>query len=308
MTAITPRAAAGTTSDLVRPRSRVDWPRTITFLAAASMIALLFLVLGFIVVNGLQLFTKGVGILDILSTNWKPSAAQPLYGILDFILGTIAVTALAILFAGPIAIGLALFLAEIAPAWARSIVQPALEVFVGVPSVVWGWLGITILVPFLRANLRPLGFNLGFSWFAGSVVLTVMILPTITAVAFDAFRSLPRDYTSASLALGSTRWQTYRRVLIPAASAGLLTAIVLGLARAAGEALAVQMVIGNQPTVPTSITKPISTLTSAITLDMGNTVFGEPWNDALWTMALVLLMLSLAFVLIIRLVNARRAH
>jgi phosphate transport system permease protein len=99
-----------------------------------------------------------------------------------------------------------------------------------------------------------------------------------------------------------------RRTLIPAASAGLLTAIVLGLARAAGEALAVQMVIGNRPTIPTSLTQPMSTLTSQITMDMGNTVQGEPWNEALWSMALVLLLLSLAFVLLIRVINARRAR
>ncbi len=307
MTAITP-SARSTSADLVGSPSRVDWPRTVTFVAALSMVALLFLVLGFIVVNGLQLFGKGVGITDVLSSEWRPSSSTPKYGILDFILGTIAVTAVAILLAAPIALGLALFLAEVAPDWARRIVQPALEVFVGVPSVVWGWLGITILVPFLRTNFRDIGFTLGFSWFAGSLVLAIMILPTVTAVAFDTFRALPRDLTTASLALGSTRWQTFRRVLIPAGSAGLLTAVVLGVARAAGEALAVQMVIGNRPSLPTSLTSPVSTLTSQITLDMGNTVFGEPWNDALWTMALVLLLLSLSFVLIIRLVNARRSR
>jgi len=307
MTAISP-SATPTPITLTGSRSRLDLPRTVTFVAALSMVALLFLVLGFITWNGIQLFTKGVGVGEILSDTWKPSSSTPRYGILDFIAGTIAVTAVAILMAAPIAIGLALFLAEVAPAWARRIVQPALEVFVGVPSVVWGWLGITILVPFLRDHFRNLGFTLGFSWFAGSLVLAIMILPTVTAVAFDAFRVLPRDYTTASLALGSTRWQTFRNVLIPSARAGLLTAIVLGLARAAGEALAVQMVIGNRTSFPSSPAAPMSTLTSQITLDMGNTVFGEPWNDALWTMALVLLLLSLGFVLVIRILNARASR
>jgi phosphate transport system permease protein len=175
-----------------------------------------------------------------------------------------------------------------------------MEVFVGIPSVVYGWLGITILVPFLRENFRGIGFTLGFSWFAGSLVLALMILPTIASIAYDALLTIPGELRSASLALGTTRWQTIRHVLIPAAVTGILTAIVLGMMRAAGEALAVQMVIGNRPVVPTSLTQPMTTLTSQITLDMGNTVAGEPANDALWTMGLILLLISFTFVLLVR--------
>src|SRR4029078_11195102 len=133
-------------------------------------------------------------------------------------------------------------------------------------------------------NLSGLGFTLGFSWFAGSLVLSLMILPTITSLSYDSFRAVPADMRNASLGLGTTRWQTIRHVLIPAALTGILTAIVLGMMRAAGEALAVQRVIGNRPIVPTSLTQPMTTLTSQITLDMGNTVPGQPWNEALWTM------------------------
>ena len=132
-----------------------------------------------------------------------------------------------------------------------------------------------------------------------------MILPTISAIAYDAFISIPQDLRSASLALGTTRWQTIRHILIPTARAGLLTAVILGMMRAAGEALAVQMVIGNRPTVPTSLTQPMTTLTSQITLDMGNTVSGETWNQALWTMGLVLLVMSFGFVLLVRALGRR---
>ncbi|HVA85401.1 MAG TPA: phosphate ABC transporter permease subunit PstC, partial [Candidatus Saccharimonadales bacterium] len=228
------------------------------------------------------------------------------YGILPFVTGTLGVTGLAIAISAPLSVGVALFLSEVAPPWARAIVQPALEVFVGIPSVVWGWLGITTLVPFLRDYGQSLGFTIGFSWFAGSLVLAIMILPTVTSISYDALRAIPRDLRVASLALGTTRWQTMRHVVVPASAAGILTAIVLGMTRAAGEALAVQMVIGNRPTMPTSITEPMSTLTSQITLDMGNTVFGEPWNNALWTMSLVLLLISVCFVLLVRRLNARR--
>ena len=126
-----------------------------------------------------------------------------------------------------------------------------------------------------------------------------MILPTITAISYDVILSVPAELRSGSVALGTTRWQTIRHVL-PAGMAGIATAVVLGMMRAAGEALAVQMVIGNTPVMPTALTKPVTTLTSQITLDMGNTVQGEPWNQALWTMGLVLLLMSFAFVVLVR--------
>jgi phosphate transport system permease protein len=302
---------------------RIDLPRRIVFLAAVSMIAIIGLLLAFIVWQGLQLFIKdGVSPFAILSPTWNPLAdtgAQ--FGILPFIAGTLFVTVVALLISTPLSVGLAVFLSEVAPHWARSIVQPALEIFVGIPSVVWGWLGITILVPFLSSAsphriilALPMvgkifempGFLTGFSWLAGSLVLSVMVLPTITSVSYDTFRAVPQELRTGSLALGTTRWQTIRHILMPAALPGVLTAVVLGMTRAAGEALAVQMVIGNSPTMPAAITQPVTTLTSQITLDMGNTVFGEPWQDALWTMSLVLLAISIVSVVLVRIINKRR--
>jgi phosphate transport system permease protein len=285
-------------------RDRIDLPRRIVFVAAISMVAIVAALLGFIAWQGIQLFVQnGLPVSSVINTTWSPEDAPISYGILPFVAGTVGVTALAVLIAAPLSIGLALFLSEVAPRWARAVVQPSLEIFVGIPSVVWGWLGLTILVPFLRENFAPLGFTVGFSWLAGSLVLSLMILPTVTTITFDAYRAIPQDLRTSSLALGTTRWQTIRHILIPAAKAGTLTAIVLGLTRAAGEALAVQMVIGNRPTMPTSVTQPLTTLTSQITLDMGNTVFGAPDNNVLWTMGLVLLAISMISVLAIRAVN-----
>ena len=288
---------------------RIDLPRRIVFVAAISMVAIVAALLGFIAWQGIQLFVQnGLPISSVINTTWSPEDAPISYGILPFVAGTVGVTALAVLIAAPLSIGLALFLSEVAPRWARAVVQPSLEIFVGIPSVVWGWLGLTILVPFLRENFAPLGFTVGFSWLAGSLVLSLMILPTVTTITFDAYRAIPQDLRTSSLALGTTRWQTIRHILIPAAKAGTLTAIVLGLTRAAGEALAVQMVIGNRPTMPTSVTQPVTTLTSQITLDMGNTVFGAPDNNVLWTMGLVLLAISMIAVLTIRAVNRAGAN
>jgi phosphate transport system permease protein len=306
-----------------RLSDRLDLPRRVVFVAAASTIVLVALLLLFIGWQGIQLFVKdGYPLSDVLSSTWDPLAdGGPRFGLLPFIGGTVAVTGLALLISTPISVGLALFLSEVAPGWARAVVQPALEMFVGIPSVVWGWLGITILVPFLADTsprqivislpvvgtvLSMPGFLTGFSWLAGSLVLSVMILPTITSVSYDALRAVPQELRTGSLALGTTRWQTIRHMLLPAALPGILTAVVLGMTRAAGEALAVQMVIGNAPVLPAAVTQPVTTLTSQITLDMGNTVFGEPWQDALWTMSLVLLTISIASVVLVRLINKRR--
>ena len=303
----------GLRGTITRPRwatERIDLPRRITFAAAAAMVLLVGLVLAAIVWNGIQLFVAaGVPLTQILSATWAPDPTSPPtnYGLLPFIFGTVGLMALAASIATPLSIGLALFMSEIAPSWARRITQPALEVFVGIPSVVWGWLGLTTLVPFLRQDLSGLGFSVGFSWFAGGVVVALMILPTITAIAYDSLVALPTDLRSGSLALATTRWQTIRHLLLPGAGAGLATAVVLGLMRAAGEALAVQMVIGNAPVIPTGLARPMTTLTSQITLDMGNTVAGEPWNEALWTMGLVLLLISFGFVTLVRLLGRRGA-
>jgi len=295
-------------------RERLDLPRRLTLASAGLVVVLVGLLLVFIAWNGIQLFiASGVPPLQVFTSPWQPdptSQAPVNFGLLPFILGTLAVMALAALMATPLSVGLALFMAEVAPRWARSITQPAMEVFVGIPSVVYGWLGLTVLVPFLRTNLGSLGFVVGFSWFAGSLVLTLMILPTITSVALDAFTAVPGEMRSASLALGTTRWQTIRHVLIPAASGGVITGIVLGMMRAAGEALAVQMVIGNTPVLPFSLAnlaRPIAVLTGEITLDMGNTVSGEPWNQALWTMGLILLVISFTFVTVVRRISRRES-
>lgn len=286
---------------------RLDLPRRLTLLAAAIVVLLVVLLLGFITWNGIQVFTdSGVAFSNIFSSDWSPTEGK--FGILPFIAGTAGAMAVAAVISTPLSVGLAIFMAEIAPRWARNIAQPAMEVFVGIPSVVWGWLGITILVPWLRLNLAWAGFHLGFSWFAGSLVLSLMILPTITSISYDVIASVPRDMRTGSLALGSTRWQTIRHVVLPAATTGIVTAVVLGMMRAAGEALAVQMVIGNRPVMPTGLTDPITTLTSQITLDMGNTVAGETWNQALWTMGLVLMLISFVFVVFVRGLSRRRSY
>jgi phosphate transport system permease protein len=301
------RLARATTG--ISRADRAGIPRYAAFLAAGSMILIVLVMIVFISWNGVQIFVSGdAGLGDVLSTRWAPNSSQQKeYGLLPMLAGSLGTVAIGVILSAPLAVGLALFLAEVAPPMARSIVQPALEVFVGIPSVVWGFMGATALAPFLG----PAGLGitpLPRSMLAGGLVLTVMILPTVTAVAYDSIRSVPEEWRQASYGLGSTRWQLMRHVVIPGSMTGILTAVVLGTARAAGEALAVQMVVGNRPKMPTSIVDPVATLTTQITMDMGNTTLGSTWNDALWTMALVLLGVSLTFVILTRRLGRSSTH
>lgn len=270
--------------------------------AAATAIISTIIIVVFISTKGLSTFlTDGIHIKDfLLSTQWFPDrpAAEggPQVGILAFITGSVIVSLLAVFLSAPLSVACAVFIAEIAPNWGQRVLQPAIEILAGVPSVVYGYIGLSVLVPFIRNNLGGLGFSI----LAGFLVLSIMILPTIVSISTDTLRALPGEWKEAAYALGSTRWQAIRLVLLPAARSGLMTGIVLGLARAFGEALAVQMVIGNTRKIPTSILDPVITLTSAITMDMGNTPMGSLWNNSLWSMGLLLLAMSFTFILIIR--------
>ena len=279
--------------------------RILVFLSAIIMIAATISITIFIGQKGLQAFIyNGVSLIEFLTSKiWDPSNQKhPGYGALPFIFGSFAVTFLAALVAAPLGIGAAIFMTEIAPSWGRKVLQPVIELLVGIPSVVYGFIGLTVLVPFIRDHIGGLGFSL----LSGMIVLSVMILPTITTIATDAMATIPKALREGSYALGATRWQTIRKVLIPAAMPSLLTAIVLGMARAFGEALAVQMVIGNVSKFPHSILDASGTLTTIITLNMGNTTFGSVDNNVLWSMGLILLVISFVFILIIRYLSARR--
>lgn len=274
-------------------------------LCAVIMIAVTISITIFLGVKGLQSFIKnGISLTEFLtSTDWNPTdKANPKFGVLPFIFGSFAVTFLSALVSAPLGIGAAIFMTEIAPSWGKKIIQPVIELLVGIPSVVYGFIGLTVLVPFIRDHIGGLGFSL----LAGTVVLSIMILPTITSIATDAMSSLPKNLREGSYALGATRWQTIRKVLIPAALPTLLTAVILGMARAFGEALAVQMVIGNVKVIPSSLLDAAATLTTIITLNMGHTTYGSVENNTLWSMGLILLIMSFIFIILIRYVSSRR--
>ncbi|AGX42353.1 phosphate ABC transporter permease subunit PstC [Clostridium saccharobutylicum] len=273
-------------------------------LCGILIILITIAIIVFIASKGIRIFVNdGYSVSEFLfKNNWNPNkGAVPSFGALAFILGSTLVSIGAVIISAPIAIALAIFVNVISSKFGKKIIKPSLEILVGIPSVVYGWVGISILVPFIKGNFGGMGFSL----LAGVLVLAIMILPTIATLSIDAIKTIPESHIEASYGLGATRWQTISRVIIPGAKSGILTGVVLGIARAFGEALAVQMVIGNTVKIPDSIFSSMATLTSIITMDMANTVGGTAWNDALWTLALILLVISFIFILIVRMIERR---
>ena len=272
------------------------------FIACAFfMTVIIFSIILFIGNQGLMTF-KDVGVIEFFfSSKWDPWAGE--YGAASFIVGSITVTLLAIIIGGPLGLAGAVFMAKIAPKWVRDLMRPATDLYVAIPSVVYGYIGLTLFIPFFR---DVFGVTTGFGVFVAGVILAIMILPTVISISEDAIRAVPKPLEEASLALGATRWQTIWKVLLPAALPGVLTSIILAMARAIGETMAVQMVIGNTPLLLKGLFTPTSALTSNIVVEMGNTPFGSAWGNSLFLMALVLLIISLGMILGIKKIGARR--
>ncbi|WP_163654974.1 phosphate ABC transporter permease subunit PstC [Listeria sp. PSOL-1] len=282
--------------------------KMVAFICIAIMIISAIAILYFVLSKGLAtFFVNKASVTQFLTgVNWNPSkvnaSGEALIGALPMIVGSFAVTLFAACIAAPLAIGAAIFMVEISPRFGKKVLQPVMELLVGIPSVVYGFIGLSVVVPFIREHTSGSGFGIA----AATIVLTIMILPTVTSLTVDAIKAVPRHYREASLALGATRFQTIWRIVLRVARSGILTAIVFGMARAFGEALAVQMVIGNSAVMPHSLFEPASTLTSILTMGMGNTVMGSLENNVLWSLAMVLLVMSLFFIIIIRFIGRRR--
>lgn len=279
--------------------------KMITLFCLILIVIIVAMILIFVAQKGLStFFVNKINPLKFLfGTEWQPnvkgSDGKPLLGALPMILGSFIVTILSAIIATPFAIGAAVFMTEISPKYGAKILQPVVELLVGIPSVVYGFIGLQIVVPFVRSIFGGTGFGI----LSGVFVLFVMILPTVTFMTVDSLKAVPRHYKEASLAMGATRWQTIWRVILNAAKPGIFTAVVFGMARAFGEALAIQMVVGNSAVIPTSLTTPAATLTSVLTMGIGNTVMGTVQNNVLWSLALVLLIMSLAFNMLMRFIT-----
>ena len=283
--------------------------RYISLAALLLIVVVVLSIFWFVASKGLAtFFANKVNLWDFLTgTKWAPGQkdanGHPFVGAAPMIVGSFLVTLISALIATPFAIGTAVFMTEISPKRGAKILGPVTELLVGIPSVVYGFIGLSVIVPVMRHLFGGSGFGI----LAGAMVLFVMILPTVTSMTVDTLKSVPRHYRESSLALGATRWQMIYKVILRAATPGILTAVVFGMARAFGEALAVQMVVGNAALMPQNLTSPAATLTSVLTQGIGNTVMGSLENNALWSLALILVLMSLVFNSVIRAIAKKGA-
>jgi phosphate transport system permease protein len=269
--------------------------KTILFISAVSAIIVIFSIIFFLISNAYPVF-QITGIWEFLSgIKWNPTGEPPSFGAFSLIVGTLLVTIGAMIIAIPLGLGSAIFISEIATPRMKSIIKPIIELLAGIPSVVFGFFGIIVLTTWLRISFNQPS---GESWLAGSILLGIMAIPTITSVSEDAISSVPREYKEGSLALGATRWQTISKVIIPGALSGITAAIILGIGRAIGETMAVMMVCGNPtygliPEPIINVFSPIKTLTSTLGIEMGEVATGSNHYYALFGLALILLIITL---------------
>jgi len=274
------------------------------FLFAITMIVVVFFVyiLIDIAYNSLDAL-KEVGIINFITGDlWRPSLDS--YGASSLIIGTFFVTAGAMLFSIPVGIGTAIYLNDIASPRIRSILKPACELLAGIPSVVYGFLGMLIFIPMIL-ELFPDQVMYNTSWLAASLVLGIMALPTIISVTQDSLAAVPKSYTEASMALGATRWETTRKVVMRSAISGICAASILGIGRALGETMAVIMVAGNSPIIPEplwNIFSNIRTMTASIAIEMPEITYGSLHFSALFLLGLVLMAIALAVNLFARMI------
>ncbi len=227
---------------------------------------------------------REIGLWDLLSGNkWTPTASNPLFGLLPMIVGSMVITLLALVIGLPIGIATSIFLAELAKGKFAAVLRRSVEMLAAVPSVVYGFVGLTLVVPFVQ----KLG-GTGLSILSAGIILGVMILPTMISVYEVSLRAVPAEFKEGSLALGASHWQTIGRVLIPASRSGLLTAIALSIGRAVGETMAVILVAGNIPKIPDSILDPARTLTVNIIMEMGYVEPGSLHYSALFATGAIL--------------------
>ncbi|WP_293714720.1 phosphate ABC transporter permease subunit PstC [uncultured Parabacteroides sp.] len=255
--------------------------------------------------DGTVLPEENISLSDFFAgTKWYPtSAPAPIFGLIPLLLGTLLVSIGAIVLSLPFGIAVAIYLAEIANKRTREILKPVIELLAGIPSVVYGFFGLVVIVPLIQKGLN---LPVGETAFAGSVVLAIMALPTIITVAEDAMRTTPRAMKEASLALGATQWQTIYKVIIPYSISGITSAVVLGIGRAIGETMAVLMVTGNAAVIPTSFFEPVRTIPATIAAELGEAPAGGAHYQALFLLGAVLFIITLILSITVEYISSKR--
>ncbi|MDD4954008.1 MAG: phosphate ABC transporter permease subunit PstC [Candidatus Omnitrophica bacterium] len=252
----------------------------------------------FVILIFLFLFKEGISVFKTVSPgnflfgkSWYPISEPARLGILPLVMGSLLVTLGAAIISIPIGVACAIYIAEAAPLKIKEVLKAGIEMLAAIPSVVLGFIGMVTLVPWVK---NIFGLPTGLTALSGSIMLAFMAMPTIVSIAEDALYSVPKSYKEGALALGATHWQTIWRVMLPAASSGILAAVMLGLGRVIGETMAVMMITGNAAVMPQSILVPVRTLTATIAAEMGEAVVGSEHYFALFAIGIVLFIISFA--------------
>ncbi len=257
-------------------------------LASIFFVAMIFL---FLLKEGMNVFQTVSPFKFLFGKSWYPISEPAQLGILPLILGSLLVTFGAAVISIPIGVACAIYIAEVAPQNMKEILKSGIELLAAIPSVVLGFIGMVTIVPWVK-NICHL--PTGLSALSGSIMLAFMAMPTIVSIAEDALYSVPKSYKEGALALGATHWQAIHRVMLPAASSGILAAVMLGIGRVIGETMAVMMITGNSAVIPHSILQPVRTLTATIAAEMGEAVVGSEHYFALFAIGIVLFIISFA--------------
>jgi len=270
-------------------------------LAFASLLFLLGITLTLFLEGGPTF--KDVSFLKFLFGKfWYPTHEDAEFGILPLILGSLWVTAGAVLVCVPLGVGSALFINELAGRKLKAFLKPLLELLAGIPSIVYGFFGMVVVAPFLQ---RALNLPVGQTAFTGSLILGIMATPTVASISEDALSFVPKSFREASYAVGANRWQTLTRVVIPASASGISTSIILGMSRAVGETMTVLMVCGGAAVIPKTLFQPVRPMTATIAAEMGEAVFGSTHYHSLFAIGLILFFITLVFNIIAELISRR---
>ena len=259
------------------------------FACGLASIFFVLLIFAFLLKEGLAVFGSVSPGGFLFGRSWYPISEPPRLGIFPLILGSLWVTLGAALISVPIGVACALYIGEIAGGKTKEVLKGGIELLAAIPSVVLGFIGMVTLVPWVKHTFH---LSTGLTAFSGSIMLAFMAMPTIVSIAEDALYAVPKSYKEAAFALGATHWQTIRRVILPAASSGILAAVMLGIGRVIGETMAVMMITGNSAIIPHTLLQPVRTLTATIAAEMGEAVVGSEHYFALFAVGIVLFVIS----------------
>lgn len=266
--------------------------KTIEFLIHISgflIILFVILIFLFLLKDALSFFKEYSLFKFLTGKKWLPISDNPQFGLLPLLLGSLYVTFFALIICVPLGVASAMFIAEVAPSWLKGILKSSVEILASIPSVVLGFIGIVALGPWIKKIFH---LSTGLCGFTGSLLLAFMALPTIISISEDAINSVPKSVKEAAFGLGATRWQTLWRIILPHASSGIIAAVMLGIGRVIGETMVVMMVTGNSPVMVHSIFEPLRTMTATIASEMGETVRGGLHYLALFSVGLILFIIT----------------